>query len=175
MPPQEVNVQNIKKEYILSYPTYQTLSHAPKDSLAATKWVKVERDTLIRVDMTSKLKIPARWFVQKPIDDEVRFVFLTPKNIQLTFYTFSSENNLLTNLYALRSYHFKPEGKVDHDQDLKEVKYSFTHHHEKFNGSALGIKEKNLISIFTVESRGFTTKYLDKFLMKFLAFNIIED
>lgn len=158
----------------MTYPTHHALSRRSADSLTMEKWVKVEKDTLIRVDMTSKLKIPAHWFVQKPIDEKVRFVFITPKNIQITFYTFSTDKNLVSCLYDLRDYNFKPEGIENHAEDVKEVKYTFRHHNIEYRGAALGLKEKNMMSIFTFEGKDYSSKELENFLIKFLARNIIE-
>jgi hypothetical protein len=163
------------QKYELDFEYYNVFESATKHELAARKWVKVYQDSLIRFDLSGKLKIPANWYFQKPVDEKVRYVLLTPEDIQVTVYQFSTKKNLLTNMFYLRPNDFKINGKGSYYQESNEASYSFSYRDIPYKGVCIGLKENETMVIFAFESRDHSFKKLDKFAGRFLMNHLVID
>lgn len=167
--------QTEAQKFVLDYPYYHAFESRTKESLQTEKWVKVVNDSLIRFDLSGKLKISANWYFQKPVDEKVRYVLLTPEDIQITVYQFSTQKNLLTNLYYLRPDNFKLNGEADYTKDTNEAVYSFSFRDITYKGVSIGLKEKDILVIFAFESRDHSFKKLEKFAGRFLMNHLVID
>ncbi len=163
------------QKFTLDYPYYHVFEKRAKESLQTEKWVKVSQDSLIRFDLSAKLKISENWYFQKPIDEKVRYVLLTPEDIQITVYQFSTKKNLLTNLYYLRPDNFKLNGEADYKKDTNEAVYSFSFRDIPYKGVSIGVKEQDILIIFAFESRDYSFKKLEKFAGRFLVNHLVMD
>lgn len=167
--------QTQQQKYELDFGYYNVFELATKNELDAKKWVKVYQDSLIRFDLSGKLKISKNWYFQKPIDEKVRYVLLTPEDIQVTVFQFSTKKTLLSNMYYFRPDDFKIIGKGSFYQESKESAYSFSFRNTSYNGYCIGLKENDTMVIFAFESRDKSTGKLEKFAGKFLLNNLIID
>ncbi len=163
------------QKFSLDYPYYHVFESSTKESLQTEKWVKVVNDSLIRFDLSGKLKISANWYFQKPIDEKVRYVLLTPEDIQVTVYQFSTKKNLLTNMFYLRPNEFKINGKGSYYQESNEASYSFLYRNISYKGFCIGLKENETMVIFAFESRDHSFKKLEKFAGRFLVNHLVID
>lgn len=163
------------QKFVLDYPYYHAFESRTKESLQTEKWVKVENDSLIRFDLSAKLKISANWYFQKPVDEKVRYVLLTPEDIQVTVYQFSTKKKLLTNMFYLRPNDFKINGKGSYYQESNEASYSFSYRDIPYKGFCIGLKENETMIIFAFESRDHSFKKLEKFAGRFLVNHLVMD
>jgi hypothetical protein len=163
------------QKYVLDFEYYNVFESATKNELAARKWVKVYQDSLIRFDLSGKLKISKNWYFQKPIDEKVRYVLLTPEDIQITVFQFPTKKTLLSNMYYLRLQDFKINGKGSYYQESNEASYSFSYREIPYKGFCIGLKENETMIIFAFESRDHSFKKLEKFAGRFLVNHLVMD
>lgn len=175
MPPYQQTYPVQQKQYKIEFPFYHVFESATKEELSAQNWVKVYQDSLIRFDLSGKLKIPANWYFQKPVDEKVRYVLLTPEDIQVTVYQFPTKKTLLSNMYYLRLQDFKIHGKGSYYQESNEASYSFSYRDIPYKGVCIGLKENETMVIFAFESRDHSFKKLDKFAGRFLVNHLVID
>lgn len=161
---QESIERNEKRREIVSnnimYQTYQGLDSLNSIQKEEFGILKLERDTLIYVDLSTKIRIPKDYYLQNNHDDTLRMAFKSPQNLNIFIHDFDSKETLATNLKSIK-----------HDKELQKLKesklsifnlmtYKITDHNKKYNGYAFCFKVEGSQTFFEFESAALSSDQL---------------
>lgn len=161
---QESIERNEKRRQIVSnnimYQTYQGLDSLNSIQKEEFGILKLERDTLIYVDLSTKIRIPKDYYLQNNHDDTLRMAFKSPQNLNIFIHDFDSKETLATNLKSIK-----------HDKELQKLKesklsifnlmtYKIKDHNKKYNGYAFCFKVESSQTFFEFESASLSSDQL---------------
>jgi hypothetical protein len=137
----------------LLYLTYDALDSLPLNIKKLNAVTKLRNDTLVNLDISTKIKVKKESFFQKNYDDSLKLAFKTPENLTVFIHDFESKQDCETNFKSLkRGLHLSA---LQYDQGTTKAKlfaYSLTHNNVKFNGYCIGIQSDNYCLFLEFES-----------------------
>lgn len=137
----------------LFYENYDSIKKLTNSERASYHVVKVKKDTLLPLDLTSKINIESKSFIQKNYDDSLKLAVKLPDNTSIFLHTYSSQADLLDNFKAIKKN--KGIGKIStevDDKSSKIVSYSYKYKDKNYNGCALITKGDGQFSSVEFES-----------------------
>ncbi|MDR6565006.1 MULTISPECIES: hypothetical protein [unclassified Arcicella] len=168
------NQENIKSNDMLyaKYIDIDMLSQEIKEQYGISKLV---RDSLILLDIDSKIKIRKNYYFQKNYDDSLRYAFKSPKDLNIFIHSFTAKGKVEENFRSLKGNSYLKEFKSDHSiKNVQLFHYSIIKNNMQFNGYAVMMNyENDNLSFMEFESNQLNKKELRKLLLRFLTENII--
>ncbi|WP_262151895.1 hypothetical protein [Chryseobacterium foetidum] len=137
----------------LFYESYDSISHLSDFEKENYKVIKLERDSLILLDVFSKINVESGAYFQKNYDDTLNLAIKKPDNTSIFLHSYESADDLMTNFKAVKS-RFDLQNlkvKVD-DKDSKFISYSIKKSGKKTNGYALLTSDKGHFTALEIES-----------------------
>lgn len=134
------------------------LSHKELDSLTTIEKKsyylrKVTQDSVVNLDITTKIKVAKESYFQQNYDDSLRMGFKTPDNLTVLIHDFESKQSLEENFKSIKR-GMKPSSLV-YDKGTDKAKlfaYTLTKNDKKINGYAMGIHEADYFLFLEFES-----------------------
>lgn len=164
------NVQNNDLSNDLFYESYDSISKLNDAEKAIFRVVKVKNDTLLPIDLTSKISIGPKSFVQKNHDDSLQLAMKLPDNTSIFIHTYSSNDGLTDNLKALKKKKNIENIKVKvDDPDSKFVSYTYQYGGKKYNGCALLAKEDGQFTSLEFENNKLSKEDLQMKAITFVS------
>lgn len=127
-----------QKSNDLFYESYDSISKLNDSERTSFHVSKVKKDTLLPLDLTSKINIESKSFVQKNYDDSLKLAVKLPDNTSIFLHTYDSQADLLENFKALKKN--REPGKIStevDDKSSKIISYSYKYKDKNYNGCAL--------------------------------------
>lgn len=131
-----------------SYKQLDSISESEKKLYQVKKLVK---DTLVHLDVETKIKISKEWYLQKNYDDSLKLAFKTPENLTVFVHDFESKENADAVFKSLKR-GSDLKSVVMEGEDLKTITYSVNKNNSLFNGYAFCFAQDNYYLFLEFES-----------------------
>ncbi|PQA93307.1 hypothetical protein B0A70_09095 [Chryseobacterium piscicola] len=153
----------------LFYESYDSISKLSDFEKENYKVIKLKKDSLILLDVVSKINVEAGAYFQKNYDDTLSWAIKKPDNTSIFLHSYDTADDLMTNFKAVkRKFNLQDfDIKVD-DKDSKFVSYSFKNKGKKTNGCALLASGQGHFTALEIESN-----ILSKDELQMKAFSLI--
>jgi hypothetical protein len=153
----------------LFYESYDSISKLSDFEKENYKVIKLKKDSLILLDVVSKINVEAGAYFQKNYDDTLSWAIKKPDNTSVFLHSYDTADDLMTNFKAVkRKLNLQDlDIKVD-DKDSKFVSYSFKNNGKKTNGYALLASGQGHFTALEIESN-----ILSKDELQMKAFSLI--
>lgn len=170
-----IQQQNLeKKGNDFLYNSFKTLDSIDAAQKQVYSIIKLNKDSLIPFDMSTKIKVEKGFYFQNNHDDSLRLAFKLPKDLTIFIHDFESTNNEDENFKSLKKNARLKSFKLD---DLltktKTTSYSITKNNTKFNGYALSFKNNNYQTFIEFESQKISGFELQMEALSYLRKNLI--
>lgn len=145
----------------LLYLSYHALDSMPLNEKKQYAVTKLSQDTLVTLDLSTKIKVTKESFFQKNYDDSLKLAFKTPENLTVFIHDFESKQDCETNFKSLKR--GMNLSSLQYDKGTAKAKlfaYSLTHNNIKFNGYCIGIQSDNYCLFLEFESDKIAKKAL---------------
>lgn len=142
-----------KRSNNILYTEYQTLDKFPQAEKDLYKISKIENDTMIGFDLSSKIRIKKGYYFQNNHDDTLRMAIKTPKDLNIFVHDLTGKGELSENFKSI-----KKDGELqdfkfgESTKAAKIITYSLTKNNSKFNGYALAIQDTDYTVFIEFES-----------------------
>jgi hypothetical protein len=123
------------------YSDYNALNSLDASSKRLYGIVKIEKDSVIRFDLGSDLKLERGYFLQNNRDDSLKIAVRTP-DMSLFFHDFASNNGDEYNMRSIKRGLALEEFKADKLKKLKAYSYTIRKNNKKLNGYAVTFGSK---------------------------------
>jgi hypothetical protein len=137
----------------LFYENYDSIKKLTDSERATYHVVKVKKDTLLPLDLTSKINIESKSFIQKNYDDSLKLAVKLPDNTSIFLHTYSSQADIMENFKSVKK--SRDLGKINtevDDKDSKILSYSYKYNGKNHNGCALVAKGDGLFTSIEFEN-----------------------
>jgi hypothetical protein len=96
------DLQNNDESNDLFYENYDSINKLNDSEKSIFRVVKVKSDTLVPVDLTSKISVEPKSFIQKNHDDSLQLAVKLPDNTSIFIHSYSSKDGMMDNFKALK-------------------------------------------------------------------------
>lgn len=137
----------------LFYESYDSISHLSDFEKENYSVIKLKKDSLILLDVFSKINVKSGAYFQKNYDDTLSLAIKKPDNTSIFLHSYDTADDLMTNFKAVkRKLNVQDlDVKVD-DKNSKFVSYSFKNRGKKTNGYALLAADQGHFTALEIES-----------------------
>lgn len=136
----------------IMYIPYDSLEKMEESQRNVYKIMKVEKDSMLRLDISTKIKIAQNSYFQKNFDDSLKMAIKTPENLTMFIHDFSGEGNIKENFISLKKYKNPVDVKEESVSSTKILSYTITQEGKKFNGYALCFQNGGYFCFIEFES-----------------------
>lgn len=153
----------------LLYLSYKAIDSLPLNEKKLYSVTKLRHDTLVNLDLSSKIKVTKECFFQKNYDDSLKLAFKTPDNLTVFIHDFDSKLDCETNFKSLKR--GMNLSALQYDKGTAKAKlfaYSVTHNNVKFNGYCIGIQSDNYCLFLEFESDKIAKASLKETALKYM-------
>ncbi|MBD8082603.1 hypothetical protein [Chryseobacterium caseinilyticum] len=151
-----------------SYDSISQLSDFEKENYSV---IKLKKDSMILLDVSSKIKVESGAYFQKNYDDTLSLAIKKPDNISIFMHSYDTADDLMTNFKSVKRKLNVQDLKIKlDDKDSKFVSYSFENRGKKTNGYALLTSDKGHFTALEIESNR-----LSKDDLEIKAFSLITE
>ncbi len=158
------------------YRSYQKLDSLASDASNPYGITKLSQDSLVRIDLKSKIRIPKESFYINNYDDTLRFAvkFVNGTNF-LRHDVESNEktNSIFKTIKGSALFDLKSDEKTL--ADLQIIEYKLRKSPRNYNGIAAVSKSEGLMNFIQFESPDKTSAELKVEMTKFLMDNLVEN
>lgn len=150
---QAVQEASTSRSNTLLYLSYNALDSLPLNEKKLYAVTKLRQDTLVTLDLSTKIKITKESFFQKNYDDSLKLAFKTRDNLTVFIHDFESKQDCETNFKSLKR--GMNLSALKYDKGTAKAKlfaYSLTQNNIKFNGYCIGIQSDNYCLFLEFES-----------------------
>ena len=160
---------------LLFYKPYKQLDSLPQENKALYSVYKLDKDTVVNLDIETKIKIPKESYFQKNYDDSLKMAFKSPDDIVVFVHDFtgkgSNEDNLKSIKRGLNLQAFKTEENKTDNTNL--FSYTVTQNGTTYNGYAMGFKNDNYFLFLEFESDKVSKEGLKVRALTYLLDNLV--
>ncbi|MFB9079749.1 hypothetical protein ACFFLS_07665 [Flavobacterium procerum] len=171
----KVGQKSISKDIMYkSYLGLDSLNAMERDDYGL---LKLEKDTLLLIDIKTQIKIPKEYYFQNAHDDSLHYAFKAPDNLNFFIHDFEAKGDLEENFKAVKHISKLQKYKLENTIDnTKVVSYKIVKNNKRFNGYALCFKnvDADLHTFFEFESDVLTKEKLQDRALAFLTQNMKE-
>ncbi|HLP64808.1 hypothetical protein [Flavobacterium sp.] len=133
------------------YLSYKQLDSVSESERKLYQVKKLEKDTLVSLDIETKIKIAKEWYLQKNYDDSLKLAFKTPENLTVFIHDFESKENTDAVFKSLKR-GSDLKSVVMEGEDLKTITYTVNKNNSLFNGYAFCFKQDSYYLFLEFES-----------------------
>lgn len=154
----------------LFYESYDSISTLNDSQKADFKVVKVKNDTLVSIDVSSKINVEPTSFIQKNYDDSLQLAVKLPDNTSIFLHSYTSKENMMDNFKAVK----KKKNiknitfKID-EPHSKFINYTYKYEGKKYNGCALLASENGEFTSLEFENNKISKEDLHLKALTFLT------
>lgn len=154
----------------LFYESYDSIKKLDNDQMAVFRISEVKKDTLLPLDITSKVNIQPKSFIQKNYDDSLQLAVKLPDNTSIFLHSYDSSDDMLDNFKSIKRKKDiqNLKTKVD-DSNSKFVSYNYQFKGKKYNGYALLAKENGQFTALEFENNKISKEELESKVFTFIA------
>jgi len=133
-----------------SYDSISSLSDSEKENYSV---IKLKKDSLILLDVLSKINVESGAYFQKNYDDTLSLAIKKPDNTSIFLHSYDTAEDMMMNFKSVkRKLNLQDLNiKID-NKDSKFVSYSFKNRGKKTNGYALLAADKGHFTALEIES-----------------------
>jgi len=154
----------------LFYKSYADLSQLTESEKAVNHVMKIDKDTLLPLDLSSKIKVEKNSYIQKSYDDTLKTAIKLPDNTSIFLHSYEGNGDLIDNFKSVKRKKEIKNITFKLDQpDTKYVSYNYTANGEKYNGLALVTKENNYFTFIEFENNKISKYQLESKTLTFIA------
>lgn len=160
----------------LFYGSYQKMdsSSAVMSDLYGIK--KIKEDSLIRIDVKNKLKIPKESFFMNNHHDTLRFAAKLTDNTNLFMHDVSSAESAEVIFRKIKGSGLQNYKVLETaTKNLKIAEYEFQKKSQTYNGAAIVSEESGIITFFEMENPTKSKMEMKAKITNFLMKNIVQD
>ena len=171
-------IQNYRNEDLQSndesndlfYENYDSINKLNEAEKAIFRVAKVKNDTLVPIDLTSKISVEPKSFIQKNHDDSLQMAVKLPDNTSIFLHAYSSKDDMMDNFKALKKKKniASIQVKVD-DPNSKFVDYTYQYGGKKYNGYALLTTENGQFTSLEFENNKLSKEALQMKAITFVS------
>ncbi|MPS65996.1 MAG: hypothetical protein DI622_11135 [Chryseobacterium sp.] len=171
-------IQNYRNEDLQSndesndlfYENYDSINKLNEAEKAIFRVAKVKSDTLVPIDLTSKISVEPKSFIQKNHDDSLQMAVKLPDNTSIFLHAYSSKDDMMDNFKALKKKKniANIQVKVD-DPNSKFVGYTYQYGGKKYNGYALLATENGQFTSLEFENNKLSKEDLQMKAITFVS------
>jgi hypothetical protein len=138
---------------------------------------KLKKDSLISLDLSTKIKIYKDSYLQNTHDDSLLFSVKTPKNLNIFIHDFQTEKLIDNSFKSLKAGSKISNYKnfITISSNSKFVSYSIKKNGQSFKGVALIMKNKEYNTFIEFESSTSSQKNLEKTALNYISENLKGD
>lgn len=137
--------------------------------------IKLEKDTAIYIDLSTKLKIPKNFYFQNNHDDTLKMAFKSPQNLNIFIHDFHSKDEAAVNFKSIKRDKNLQKFKEDKLSIFRMMTYKITKDNVKYNGYAFCFKTDDFQTFFEFESHDLSSDKLREKAVDFLTKNLKAD
>lgn len=164
------DLQNNDESNDLFYENYDSINKLNEAEKSIFRVVKVKSDTLVPVDLTSKISVEPRSFIQKNHDDSLQLAVKLPDNTSIFLHAYSSKDGMMDNFKALKKKKNIANIKLKLDEpDSKFVGYTYEYGGKKYNGYALLARENGQFTSLEFENNKLSKEDLQMKAITFVS------
>lgn len=154
----------------LFYENYDSINKLNEAEKAIFRVAKVKNDTLVPIDLTSKISVEPKSFIQKNHDDSLQMAVKLPDNTSIFLHAYSSKDDMMDNFKALKKKKniANIKVKVD-DPNSKFVGYTYQYGGKKYNGYALLATENGQFTSLEFENNKLSKEDLQMKAITFVS------
>lgn len=161
---------NDSKSNDLFYENYDSINKLNDAQKAIFRVVKVKSDTLVPIDITSKINVEPKSFIQKNHDDSLQIAVKLPDNTSIFLHSYSSKEDIMNNFKAVKQKRNIENIKVKvDDPDSKFVSYTYQYKGKKYNGCALLATESGQFTSLEFENSKISKEELQAKAITFIT------
>jgi hypothetical protein len=165
-------ILKIKSNNIL-YSSYESLDSLPYSEKEAYGVLKLKKDSLVYLDLSTQIKIPKDFYFQNNHDDSLQIAFKSPKNLNVFVHSFESKEDVETNFKRIKVYNNLQKFKVENTIGVtKTISYKISKNETKYNGYALSFTSKGFNVFIEFESQTLPKEKLKETALDFLLLNL---
>lgn len=157
------------------YKTYESLDSLSPLMKKEFGVIKLERDSLVYVDMYTTLKIPKNFYLQNNHDDTLKMAFKSPQNLNIFIHDFDSKKGIAENFKSVKLDKELQKFKEQKLGGFKMLTYKITKDKKRFNGFALCLQAGDYQEFYEFESTDLPADMLRQKAIDFLSENLKED
>ncbi|KQT16915.1 hypothetical protein ASG31_11120 [Chryseobacterium sp. Leaf404] len=137
----------------LFYESYDSISHLSDSEKDNYSVVKLKKDSLIMLDVFSKINVESGSYFQKNYDDTLSLAIKQTDDTSIFLHSFDTKNDLMTNFNAIKKkFDIKNlDLKLD-DKESKFVSYNYQKNGKKTKGYALLAADQGHFTALEIES-----------------------
>jgi hypothetical protein len=123
----------------MMYTDYDGLQALTADEQAIYKITKIEKDSVMRFDMSTEIKLEKGSYLQKNFDDSLKIAIKTPDNMTIFVHDFAGKGDLKFNFMEMKRKRSLKDFKTGDDvgKSTKTFSYSIEQNQKPFNGYAI--------------------------------------
>lgn len=153
------------------YESLDSLSSLEKENYGV---LKLEKDSLVYIDLSTQIKIPKHFYFQNNHDDTLRIAFKSPENLTLFIHDFETKEEIEKNFKILKTDYNLQKYKVENSiGEIKFISYKISKDKKRYNGYAICFKRKEFQTFFEFESEKLSRDKLKLNAIHFLSQNMI--
>ncbi|MBN8641519.1 MAG: hypothetical protein J0L86_06860 [Flavobacteriales bacterium] len=165
----EAQISSKSNQFLyLSYKQLDSVSESEKKLYQVKKLVK---DTLVSLDIETKIKIAKDWYLQKNYDDSLKLAFKTPENLTVFIHDFESKENAEVVFKSLKRGSDLKSVEIE-GEDLKTITYTVNKNNSLFNGYAFCFAQDNYYLFLEFESNTMKKEALKTTALTYFFTNI---
>lgn len=157
------------------YTSYKDLEELSETEKQFNHLKKLEKDTIVQIDLSTRIKIQKESYFQNNHDDTLRMAFKLKKDLTVFLHDFESKKEDNDNFKALKKFGQLSDLKLlKSNKNSKTYSYSIVKKTKKYNGFALLYKSNELCSFIEFESDVLTKPALESAAYLFIINNVIN-
>jgi hypothetical protein len=157
------------------YTSYKDLEDLSETEKQFNHLKKLEKDTIVQIDLSTRIKIQKESYFQNNHDDTLRMAFKLKKDLTIFLHDFESKKEDSDNFKALKSNGQLSDLKLlKSNKNSKTYSYSIVKKTKKYNGFVLLYKSNELCSFIEFESDVLTKPALESAAYLFIINNVIN-
>ena len=157
------------------YTSYKDLEDLSETEKQFNHLKKLQKDTIVQIDLSTRIKIQKESYFQNNHDDTLRMAFKLKKDLTIFLHDFESKKEDSDNFKALKKFGQLNDFKLlKSNKSSKTYSYSIVKKDKKYNGFALLYKSNELCSFIEFESDVLTKPALQSAAYLFIINNVIN-
>lgn len=162
-----------KQSNDILYTAYRDLNAFSSDQKSFYKLTKINKDTLIVLDLTSKIKLNKNDFYQNNHDESLMMAIKTAKDLNVFVHDSNKPGQLETQFTQIKADKKLRDFKLEKLGKLSIATYRITKDKINLNGSALIFKDADYTTFLEFESNKLSKSGLRNEMLRFLSQNLI--
>lgn len=146
----------------LFYESYDSIRKISPEERERFGVIETEKDSLVPLDLSAKIKVEKNSFIQKNYDDTLSIAVKFPDDTSLFMHSYGGSGTLMDNFKSVKKgRELKNISFTVNKPDSKFLSYRYTVEGKKYNGIAMMGKENNRFTFIELESNDLPKEALE--------------